>query len=179
MIALQLFAAACLLALGAAAAPPSAAQCDSAYRSALQRGDAASVSTLDACAIHYRTEQLIHALAVIHARKPSPAALGKVQQLLALRPSDALLLQAAAAVYRAGGHAIWAALTATQAAFVSNSQDGNAGDKLVSEAAARWDEVQEGGGGARLKAAASCCEGQHPSPSCSKHFADSVKFIAM
>ena len=180
MIAIRLLAAACLLALGAAAAPapPSAAQCESAYRSALQHGDAASVSALDACALHHRSEQLLRALAVVHARRPSPAALAKVQQLLALRPADAIILHAAAAVYRASGHALWAALAATQAAFVSDGADGDVGDKRVAEAAARWDELQEGAS-RQLKAVASCCEAQQPSPSCSKHFEDSVKFIAM
>ena len=181
MTPLQLLVALCLLAQCAPAlSQPSAAECESAFRSASQNGDAASLSVLDVCALHYRSEQLLRALALAHARHPSAASAAKVQQLIALLPSDVVLLQAAAAIYMRSGHALWAALAMTQAALAVDGTGTAAADTFVSGAAKQWDSLQRDRAAHKhVSEISSCCENQEPSRSCSKHFVDAPKFIGM
>ena len=181
MTLLQLLVALCLLAQCAPAlSQPSTAECESAFRSASQNGDAASLSTLDVCALHYRSEPFVRMLAVAHARHPSPPAAAKVQQLLTLLPSDPVLLQSAAAIYRRSGQLLWAALAKTRAAFAGDGTGSAAADERVSDAAVQWDELQQNRASrAQFKTMSNCCEEQHPSPSCSKYFAQSAAYIAM
>ena len=159
---------------------PSTALCESSYHSALQHGDASSMSALEACALHYRSEQLLRALALAHARHPSAASAAKVQQLIALLPSDVVLLQAAAAIYMRSGHALWAALAMTRAALAVDTAGTATADSIVSGAAKQWDSLQRDRAAHKhVSAISGCCENQEPSRSCSKHFVDAPKFIGM
>jgi hypothetical protein len=162
----------------------SAAECDSAYRSAMKHGDASSVQVLEECARHHRSVKSLRSLALLHAQHPSPAAAEKVQQLLLMLPSDPIMLYAAAAVYRRSGQALWAALAMSQAALAHRDAGDQVhvevADKHVSEAAEHWDMLQANAAArAQLSAIAKCCENQQPSASCSRHFGDAPKFIAM
>jgi hypothetical protein len=165
-------------------APPTAQHCDGAYRAALQRSDASTISTLELCAQHYRSEPLLRALALVHAQHPSPAAAAKVQALLALLPSDAVLLHTAAIIYARIGHQLWAALAMTRAALHEQlhvqSTGIAAGDKFVGDAARQWDLLHRDQSAHRQMAGiSSCCENQEPSRACAKHFVESPKFIGM
>ncbi len=160
--------------------PASAADCENAYRSAMQHGDASSVAVLDECALHHRSVKLLRSLALVHAQHPSPASVAKVQQLLLMLPSDQVLLSAAAAVYRRSGQVLWAALAISQAALAHKGASNQVAHKHVTEAAEHWDVLQANNAAhAQLSAIAQCCNNQQPSPSCSRHFVESPKFIAM
>ena len=158
----------------------SAAECDSAYRSAMKHGDASSVQVLEECARHHRSVKSLRSLALVHAQHPSPAAAAKVQQLLLMLPSDPVMLYAAAAVYRRSGQALWAAIAMSQATLAHRDVGNQVADKHVSEAAEHWDMLQANAAArAQLSGIAKCCDNQQPSASCSRHFGDAPKFIAM
>jgi hypothetical protein len=159
---------------------PSAAQCDHAYRSALQHGDASITSVLEECALHYRSQQLLRVLALAHARSPSSAAASKLQVLLGLMPSDAVLLHTAAAVYMRVGHRLWAALALTRAVMLAQGADSVVADKFAGDAARQWDALQRDDAARRqVSEISGCCENQQPSRLCAKHFVESDKFLGM
>jgi hypothetical protein len=178
MIHFELLAAACLLLSlhSSATAPPSLSECGLAHQSYLQLNDSPSIATLEVCATHYRSEETLRLVALAHARRPSASSAAKVQQLLALRPADSILLHAAAAIYRQSGHGLWAALAMSQSVFAYSSIGSLAVERRMEEAAAMWDDVQQS---AHASAAAKCCDNQEPSSACSEHFSDAAKFIAM
>jgi hypothetical protein len=169
MMFLQLLAAVGLLLSlhSSAAAPPSLADCDVAHQP-----NVGSIATLEACALHYRSEKLLRLLAFAHARRPSAHSAAKVQQLLALLPSDPILLYAAAAIYRQSGHGLWAALAMSQSALAESGTGSLVVERWVEEAAGLWEQLQLGD-------AAKCCDNQEPAAACLNYFSEAEKFISM
>ena len=149
-----------------AAAPPSLAECDVAHQP-----NVGSIATLEACALHYRSEKLLRLLAFAHARRPSAHSAAKVQQLLVMLPSDPVLLYAAAAIYRQSGHGLWAALAMSQSALADSGTGSVAVERWVEEAAGLWEQLQLGD-------AAKCCDNQEPAAACLNYFSEAKKFIS-